>query len=159
MIRPPRLTEGTAEDIDKLARRQVRVTKEHNDECKKLLSLMGIPVVTVGQASARTHNKLMSGAWRSRSAMCRAGSGRQGLRCRLRGHGHPHIQRSDSATTFDFLRSEEDAHFGNSSRYRVGRSGHDYGSGQLTWSRCYSQQLTAVHRTVYSPRVRLSRTM
>ena len=38
---------GTAEDIDKLARRQVRVTKEHNDECKKLLALMGIPCVTV----------------------------------------------------------------------------------------------------------------
>lgn len=35
------------EDIDKLARRQVRVTKEHNEECKKLLALMGIPVVTV----------------------------------------------------------------------------------------------------------------
>ena len=41
------LTPGTAEDIDKLARRQVRVTKEHNEECKKLLALMGIPVVTV----------------------------------------------------------------------------------------------------------------
>lgn len=41
------LTAGTAEDIDKLARRQVRVTKEHNEECKKLLGLMGIPVVTV----------------------------------------------------------------------------------------------------------------
>lgn len=38
---------GTAEDVDKLARRQVRVTREHNEECKKLLSLMGIPVVTV----------------------------------------------------------------------------------------------------------------
>lgn len=38
---------GTAEDIDKLARRQVRVTREHNDECKRLLALMGIPVVTV----------------------------------------------------------------------------------------------------------------
>jgi len=35
------------EDIDKLARRQVRVTKEHNEECKRLLALMGIPVVTV----------------------------------------------------------------------------------------------------------------
>jgi 5'-3' exonuclease len=41
---------GTAEDIDKLARRQVRVTKEHNEECKKLLSLMGIPVVTVSNS-------------------------------------------------------------------------------------------------------------
>lgn len=38
---------GTAEDIDKLSRRQVRVTKEHNEECKRLLGLMGIPVVTV----------------------------------------------------------------------------------------------------------------
>lgn len=38
---------GTAEDIDRLARRQVRVTKEHNEECKKLLALMGIPCVTV----------------------------------------------------------------------------------------------------------------
>lgn len=39
---------GTAEDIDKLARRQVRVTKEHNEECKRLLALMGIPCITVG---------------------------------------------------------------------------------------------------------------
>ncbi|GAA5986935.1 hypothetical protein JCM5350_000912 [Sporobolomyces pararoseus] len=36
---------GTTEDVDKLSRRQVKVTKEHNDECKKLLTLMGIPWV------------------------------------------------------------------------------------------------------------------
>mgnify|MGYP002718979856 CR=1 FL=1 len=38
---------GTAEDIDKLARRQVRPTKVHNEECRRLLKLMGIPVVVV----------------------------------------------------------------------------------------------------------------
>ena len=36
---------GTAEEMEKLSRRTVRVTREHNAECKKLLSLMGIPYV------------------------------------------------------------------------------------------------------------------
>ncbi|KAG2106556.1 PIN domain-like protein [Suillus discolor] len=36
---------GTAEDVDKLSRRTVKVTKEHNEECRKLLKLMGIPVI------------------------------------------------------------------------------------------------------------------
>ena len=43
---------GTTEDVDKLSRRQVKVTKEHNDECKKLLTLMGIPWVEVRSASS-----------------------------------------------------------------------------------------------------------
>ena len=34
---------GTAEDVEKFSRRTVRVTKEHNAECQKLLKLMGIP--------------------------------------------------------------------------------------------------------------------
>ncbi|EPS44318.1 hypothetical protein H072_1691 [Dactylellina haptotyla CBS 200.50] len=34
---------GTAEEIEKFSRRTVRVTREHNEECKKLLKLMGIP--------------------------------------------------------------------------------------------------------------------
>lgn len=38
---------GTVEEVDKFSRRQVRVTKEHNEECRKLLGLMGIPVVVV----------------------------------------------------------------------------------------------------------------
>jgi hypothetical protein len=38
---------GTTEDVEKFSRRQVRVTKEHNEECRKLLGLMGIPVVIV----------------------------------------------------------------------------------------------------------------
>ena len=36
---------GTTEEVDKFSRRTVRVTKEHNDECKQLLRLMGVPYV------------------------------------------------------------------------------------------------------------------
>jgi len=36
---------GTAEDVDRFSRRTVKVTREHNEECRKLLKLMGIPVV------------------------------------------------------------------------------------------------------------------
>jgi hypothetical protein len=43
----PPLPVGTAEDVDKLNRRQVKVTREHNEECRKLLTLMGIPWVEV----------------------------------------------------------------------------------------------------------------
>lgn len=37
--------QGNAEDIEKFTRRLVRVTKEHNEECKTLLRLMGVPVI------------------------------------------------------------------------------------------------------------------
>ena len=33
--------------ITKLAKRTVKVTKIHNEECKRLLRLLGVPVVTV----------------------------------------------------------------------------------------------------------------
>jgi flap endonuclease-1 len=36
---------GTAEDMEKFSRRTVRVTREHNEECKKLLKLMGVPYI------------------------------------------------------------------------------------------------------------------
>jgi flap endonuclease-1 len=36
---------GENEDIDKFSRRLVKVTKQHNDDCKMLLSLMGVPVI------------------------------------------------------------------------------------------------------------------
>ncbi|KAF9451819.1 PIN domain-like protein [Macrolepiota fuliginosa MF-IS2] len=36
---------GTVEDVDRLSRRTVKVTKQHNEECIRLLKLMGIPVV------------------------------------------------------------------------------------------------------------------
>ena len=36
---------GTVEDVEKYSKRTVRVTKEHNDECKRLLKLMGVPII------------------------------------------------------------------------------------------------------------------
>jgi flap endonuclease-1 len=36
---------GNVEDIEKFSKRTVKVTKQHNDDCKKLLKLMGVPVV------------------------------------------------------------------------------------------------------------------
>ncbi|KAF2230364.1 PIN domain-like protein [Viridothelium virens] len=36
---------GTAEDVEKFSRRTVRVTREHNHECQKLLKLMGVPFI------------------------------------------------------------------------------------------------------------------
>ncbi|KAI0731952.1 PIN domain-like protein [Fomitopsis betulina] len=45
---------GTAEDVDRFARRTVKVTREHNEECRRLLGLMGIPfVVAPSEAEAQ----------------------------------------------------------------------------------------------------------
>ncbi|KZT73878.1 PIN domain-like protein [Daedalea quercina L-15889] len=45
---------GTAEDVDRFARRTVKVTREHNEECRRLLNLMGIPfVVAPSEAEAQ----------------------------------------------------------------------------------------------------------
>ena len=37
----------TAEEIEKYSKRTVRVTKQHNDECKRLLVLLGVPIIEV----------------------------------------------------------------------------------------------------------------
>ncbi|KAI4180789.1 MAG: hypothetical protein L6R41_007012 [Letrouitia leprolyta] len=36
---------GTNEQVEKFSRRTVKVTREHNDEAKKLLTLMGVPYI------------------------------------------------------------------------------------------------------------------
>lgn len=36
---------GTAEEVEKFSRRTVRVTREHNAECQRLLNLMGVPYI------------------------------------------------------------------------------------------------------------------
>lgn len=34
-------------DMDKFSKRLVRVTRDHNEDCKTLLRLMGVPVIDV----------------------------------------------------------------------------------------------------------------
>ncbi len=41
---------GNQEDIAKYSKRTVRVTQQHNDECKRLLTLMGVPIINVSFA-------------------------------------------------------------------------------------------------------------
>ena len=36
---------GETDDIDKFSRRLVKVTRQHNEDCKHLLRLMGVPVI------------------------------------------------------------------------------------------------------------------
>jgi flap endonuclease-1 len=40
---------GEQENVEKFSKRLVKVTKEHNEECKELLKLMGVPYVDVSK--------------------------------------------------------------------------------------------------------------
>ncbi|KAG6481580.1 hypothetical protein ZIOFF_058184 [Zingiber officinale] len=42
-------TTGDLEGIEKYSKRTVKVTKQHNEDCKRLLRLMGVPTIEVGQ--------------------------------------------------------------------------------------------------------------
>ncbi|XP_011092214.1 flap endonuclease 1 isoform X2 [Sesamum indicum] len=39
------LKNGNKEDVEKFSKRTVKVTEQHNEDCKKLLRLMGVPVI------------------------------------------------------------------------------------------------------------------
>lgn len=42
--------ENNADNIEKFSKRTLRVTKQHNEDCQQLLTLMGVPWVVVGLA-------------------------------------------------------------------------------------------------------------
>ncbi|OIW13028.1 hypothetical protein TanjilG_15477 [Lupinus angustifolius] len=50
------------EDIEKFSKRTVKVTKQHNDDCKRLLRLMGVPVVEVYAVASEDMDSLTFGA-------------------------------------------------------------------------------------------------
>ena len=50
----PAMTQTGAEaDIEKYSKRTVRVTAQHNEECRRLLRLMGVPVIEVMHITSR----------------------------------------------------------------------------------------------------------
>jgi 5'-3' exonuclease len=64
---PSSLQAGNAEDVEKYSKRTVRVTREHNEECKRLLRLMGVPVLDApseaeAQCAQLCKDGLVSGA-------------------------------------------------------------------------------------------------
>jgi len=76
--------------MDKFSRRTVRVTKEHNEECRRLLKLMGIPVVVVCviHLSHDRNPQNILGSFRSRGSMCGISARRQSDVC----SSHPTFQ-------------------------------------------------------------------
>ncbi|ESN98606.1 hypothetical protein HELRODRAFT_66570 [Helobdella robusta] len=54
--------EGDAENVEKFQKRLVKVTKQHNDECKQLLGLMGVPFIDAPcEAEAQCASLVKSG--------------------------------------------------------------------------------------------------
>ncbi|KAH1229464.1 Flap endonuclease 1 [Glycine max] len=56
------LETANKEDIEKFSKRTVKVTKQHNDDCKRLLRLMGVPVVEVYGVASEDMDSLTFGA-------------------------------------------------------------------------------------------------
>ena len=122
---------GTAEDMDRFSRRTVKVTKEHNEECRRLLKLMGIPVVVVSFSPVDYKLYLMKLHRLLQKLRRNVPSLHEeerfvnyfhpcctllmtlsvaGLRSRFRRHGHPHLLNSHPLPTSHLFRSKEATH-------------------------------------------------
>ncbi|KAG5548873.1 hypothetical protein RHGRI_014284 [Rhododendron griersonianum] len=56
------LETGNKEDIEKFSKRTVKVTKQHNEDCQKLLRLMGVPIIEVYAVASEDMDSLTFGA-------------------------------------------------------------------------------------------------
>ena len=55
---------GDKEQAEKFAKRIIKVTSQHNDECKRLLTLMGVPhIVAPCEAEAQCAELVKAGAF------------------------------------------------------------------------------------------------
>ncbi|KAL6964555.1 Elongation of fatty acids protein 2 [Sarracenia purpurea var. burkii] len=56
------LETGNKEDIEKFSKRTVKVTRQHNEDCIKLLKLMGVPIIEVYAVASEDMDSLTFGA-------------------------------------------------------------------------------------------------
>lgn len=55
---------GDAEAVEKASKKTVKVTRQHNEDCRKLLTLLGVPVIEVSRADHTPARPLLSCARR-----------------------------------------------------------------------------------------------
>jgi len=79
---------GDVETVAKLLKRTVHITQEYIDDSKKLLRLMGVPVIEVPVwKSSYPSSYRNKGSWRSGGTMCGTLQARESLGYCLRRYG------------------------------------------------------------------------
>lgn len=95
--------QGDSKAIEKFERRLVKVTKEQNEQVKRLLRAMGIPVIEAPceAVSSNLINALLIKQFKG-SSMCRTCSQAKSLCCSYRRYGRTHFWFNHSPSSFDF---------------------------------------------------------